>query len=591
LNAMGAGQARPVQVVPGCDSRFAADQSVLVWDHVCFGVDIKGQHKEILKSVSGKLIAGQCTAIMGPSGSGKTSLLNLLAGRVRPKAGFKVSGDITVDDKRVVPSKCRHMFGYVMQDDALFATATPRETLRFAARLRLPHMSKDALAKRCVDLLDSLGIAKCADAYVGSAMIKGISGGEKKRTAIATELVTDPSIVFLDEPTSGLDSHAAYRVCQVLRELADKSKLVMCTIHQPSSEVLHLFHSVIFLASGKVIFQGPPKKIREHFASLGYICGDGYNPADFVMFLLQTLPSEKLDALAAAWTEAQSQGGAGRGEEMAVIRPRTSAGFAVELMWVFRREVKNVLRDKGTLGARFGGVIFLSILLAVIFQGSGDASDTRYDIQTHFGAVFQISLQVMMGALQPVLLTFIPERPVIIREYAAGTYGLVPYFISKTLAELPLALASTVLTWLITYFAVDCAGSFFVLVAGSFMLAIVASSLALVIACSVPTEKMAMELGPMAFVPQLLFAGFFVKIELIPVVLRWLQHVFPLKFGINILMIEEFQGTVPGRQILKQSDIEIDGMWKDFVVLGGMFVAFRSLSLFMLFRRSQAVYN
>lgn len=102
-----------------------------------------------------------------------------------------------------------------MQDDVLFGYFTVREALTFAARLRLKISEADQ-DKRIDKLIDDLGLEKCKDTQIGTVLKKTISGGERKRTAIGVELITDPSMILLDEPTSGLDSFMAKSICRLL---------------------------------------------------------------------------------------------------------------------------------------------------------------------------------------------------------------------------------------------------------------------------------------------------------------------------------------------------------------------------------------
>lgn len=122
-----------------------------------------------------------------------------------------------------------------MQDDILFSFFTVREALTFAARLRLtvPQAEQDEIISK---LIGELGLTQVQDVECGDVNRKRISGGERKRTAIGVELVTDPSIIFLDEPTSGLDSFRATAIVKLLSDLAHKKgKTVVATIHSPSS--------------------------------------------------------------------------------------------------------------------------------------------------------------------------------------------------------------------------------------------------------------------------------------------------------------------------------------------------------------------
>ena len=161
---------------------------------------------------------------MGPSGAGKTSLLNILAGRASSRGRITISSDIRLNNYTVDPTdiNVRQAIAFVAQDDSLQVTSTPRESIRFSAKLRLPRATTDhqldVLTNR---MLTELGLEDCADTMVGGELVKGISGGQRKRTSVGVELVVKPQIVFLDEPTSGLDSFSAVQLCQVLKKVAN----------------------------------------------------------------------------------------------------------------------------------------------------------------------------------------------------------------------------------------------------------------------------------------------------------------------------------------------------------------------------------
>jgi ABC-type multidrug transport system ATPase subunit len=178
-----------------------------------------------------------------------------------------------------------------MQEDSLTATATPREAFEFSARLRLPPtITAEERTRKVNEMIAILHLSSCADTMIGNELIKGISGGEKKRVSIGVELITQPSILFLDEPTSGLDSYAAYNIINTLKDLARLGCTIISTIHQPSSEVFHLFDRVILLTTGRVIFDGKVDGhggMSDYFKTIGYPVPPETNPADHVMFLMQ----------------------------------------------------------------------------------------------------------------------------------------------------------------------------------------------------------------------------------------------------------------------------------------------------------------
>ncbi len=132
---------------------------------------------------------------MGPSGAGKSSLLNVLAGRSAPAPGIHIEGKVEVGEKVINPVAYRKNIAYVMQDDALMATATPREALAFSATMRLPSSFTSKQIDELVEkLLEELGLTDCADVMIGGALIKGISGGQRKRTSVGVELITNPAV-------------------------------------------------------------------------------------------------------------------------------------------------------------------------------------------------------------------------------------------------------------------------------------------------------------------------------------------------------------------------------------------------------------
>jgi ABC-type multidrug transport system ATPase subunit len=118
---------------------------------------------------------------------------------------------------------------------------------------------------------------------IGNLSIKGLSGGERKRTAIGVEMVTDPSLLFLDEPTSGLDSFNANKIVKLLVNQARKGMTVVATIHQPSSGTYSLFDKLLLLMDGNTIFQGNAKDAADYFDSLNFKVPKFVNPADYFL--------------------------------------------------------------------------------------------------------------------------------------------------------------------------------------------------------------------------------------------------------------------------------------------------------------------
>lgn len=179
------------------------------------------------------------------------------------------------------------MSAYVQQDDVLYSHQTVRETLDMAAQLRLHDASskeeRDALV---TSLIAQLGLVKAQDTEIGNERVRGVSGGERKRTNLGVELISDPSVIFLDEPTSGLDSFQAESVVHTLKKLASNGRTVFTSIHQPSSQIFAQFDQLLLLSEGQGMYFGPAKDAVAYFSGLSYRCPRHFNPADFFLDLL-----------------------------------------------------------------------------------------------------------------------------------------------------------------------------------------------------------------------------------------------------------------------------------------------------------------
>ena len=173
-----------------------------------------------------------------------------------------------------------------MQDDLIVSTFSPREVFTFVANLRLPSKSEGEKIYLVNNLIDTLGLNECADTRIGDSMSKGISGGERRRTSIGIDLITNPSLIFLDEPTTGLDSVTALNLIKLLNGLAESGKTVVSTIHQPSSELFSLFDKIILMVDGHVIYHDDAKKSINYFKKIGMPIPLHSNPVEHYMELL-----------------------------------------------------------------------------------------------------------------------------------------------------------------------------------------------------------------------------------------------------------------------------------------------------------------
>lgn len=571
-----------------------ARDSSMEWSEISLAI----KDRTILKWVSGRVASGEMACILGPSGAGKSTLLNILAGRMNTKGkGMNYSGVVSIGGAVVDPVAARSNIAYVMQEDALPGMSTPREILTMAAVLRGNATGAD-VHNQVNELLSALRLDKCADTYVGTPLIKGLSGGEKKRTAVAVELITKPKMIFLDEPLSGLDSYAAWTVVQVLKDLASNGCAVLCTIHQPSSEIFQSFDKMICLAEGKTVYCDSTNTLTQYMDRVGHPVPVHYNPADHILFLVQKQSKEELERFTACWSSEElrvvmDKISAARTQAQGVPAPGAIAkkGFCVQLSFLLKREFDLTFRNKIGLIMRFAVQAVMGILFACIFQGIGNKGDQQGGLQGHFGAICNLMIGTMFGSAQPLLLQFPSERPVFLREYAANMYGVLPYFLAKTLVEMPLTFLTSLESFLIAYWVMGLQGNFFYLVLISWALALTAASTALFIGCSVTNAQSAQELAPLIFVPQIIFTGIFIPISLVPEALRWLQYLCALKYAIDLGCIVEFANIPEGKDFLNNvQSIDTDQWGLYALILVAIFLGFRTLAVLSLRKRARFVF-
>jgi ABC-type multidrug transport system ATPase subunit len=229
-------------------------------------------------------------------------MLDVLSGRCGYDDGVITLNGNVVTDK--VMKKLKKKIAYVKQSDIFFGHLTVRDQLTYTAFLRLP--SKWTKARKISEvnrILAVLRLSSCAETPIFL-----LSGGERKRVNIATELLTDPVLVLLDEPTSGLDSTTAQGLIKILDSLAMKEgKTIITSIHQPSSGVFFGFHRLMLLANGNLTYYGEPQASLEYVKNLKMDCPSGYNAADHWMDLLvvdnssTSAKSSTRDQLIYAW--------------------------------------------------------------------------------------------------------------------------------------------------------------------------------------------------------------------------------------------------------------------------------------------------
>ncbi|VVC40125.1 Hypothetical protein CINCED_3A015275 [Cinara cedri] len=212
-------------------------------------------YKQILYNVSGNVQCGSLLGIMGPSGSGKTTLMSTISHRTNGN----FDGELLLNGQPVSEEVMIKISGFVPQHDISFDQLTALEHLSLMAKLKMDQNTTETALNEQVDrIVTSLAMGQYAN-----TRISFLSGGERKKVALAVQLLNDPPILFCDEITTGLDSYSAAHIVNTLKSVSRTGKIVVCTIHQPASGVFDKFDDVILLTEGRLAYQGPVSMVNQ----------------------------------------------------------------------------------------------------------------------------------------------------------------------------------------------------------------------------------------------------------------------------------------------------------------------------------------
>jgi ATP-binding cassette subfamily G (WHITE) protein 2 len=561
----------------------------------------KKREVPILNNVSGFVNPGNIIAIMGPTGSGKTTLLNVLARRIKRN----VTGDILVNGEEVHGSRLKRRMAYVLQDDLFFPNLTVRETVNYTAYLKLPtNLSLQEKRDRVDEILSEVGLTRAANTIVGGMWVRGISGGERKRTNIANELINNPSLIFLDEPTTGLDAATSLGLIVSLKQLAKSGHTVVTTIHQPSSAMFMMFDNVLLLAEGGwVVYSGSAAGVLPYFASLGLHAPTHYNPADFMLEVVTC--NEKMNdgrtvrqLLIDSYGQREKDDGPTKpvkitdefkaGAMDIKKGPKYPTNFFLQTGVMAMRTFKQ-RRHEILSWAHVIQVSLISILSAFLwFQTPLKESA----INDRVGFLFFSTMFWTMHTWFQALYAFPPERAVLNRERATGTFRLSAYFVGKTIAEAPLEMVLPLLFGVITYWIVGLpgGGNFIFFLVLLCLYTLMGAGIGLAIGAAVVQMKKALTISIIIVLSSVLLGGFFLKSSTLPVWIAWARWLSVIKYSYEVQMLNQFQLTsvtftpsspssysvnpITGSAILHYYDIETN-VWGDIIFLVGMIILSR----------------
>nr|XP_016459934.1 PREDICTED: ABC transporter G family member 26-like [Nicotiana tabacum] len=573
-------------------------------------------YKHILKGITGSVGPGQILALMGPSGSGKTTLLKILGGRLHEN----VRGTVTYNDIPYNPALKRRV-GFVTQDDVLFPQLTVEETLVFAAFLRLPSkMSRRQKYERAEVIIKELGLERCRHTRIGGGLVKGVSGGERKRASIGHEILVDPSLLLLDEPTSGLDSTSANRLLQILQGLAKMGKTIITTIHQPSSRIFHMFEKILLISEGYPVYYGKARESMEYFSSLGFIPEIAMNPAEFLLDLATgqvndiSIPDDLYPPQCTSEQERvvirylqhkyKIQLEPKENHQIAKAPEHLQMAVKVKKDWTIswweqfrilsKRTYKERCRDyfdKLRLVQSLG----VAVLLGLLWWKSSTATEAQ--LRDQIGLMFYICIFWTSSSIFGAVYVFPFEKIYLVKERKADMYRLSVYYVCSTLCDMVAHVLYPTCFMCILYFmagfkrTVQC---FFLTLGATLLIAITSQGAGELFGAAVMSIRRAGMVASLILMLFLLTGGYYV--QHIPKFMRWLKYLSFMYYGFRLLLKVQYSGdelydceSKGGCRTLQSSPsfdtVNLKGGLKEVWVLIAMALAYRFLAYLCLRRK------
>ena len=501
---------------------------------------------------------GEMVCVMGASGCGKSTLLRTLAGQFPP-----VAGEVQLNQRSLYRNldPLLQYITYIPQYDAFDEQLTIEENLKFAAAIRAPHLSRRERQRRIDSKLAELGLNERRSEVVGGSRQKVLSGGERKRLNIGLDMVSTADVYLFDEPTSGLSSKDSEHVIEIIRGMAH-NKIVLVTIHQPTSKVFQMFQKALLLdKGGKLVYFGTPTEMLSYFAEaeheqlfgteLGGCQACGTTRPEFIFDVLETplrdlsgdliyeennrgqlVPArrfspeywrDKFEAyrlMKEVQQPASSRTPIPSGLESRNILHQRPTGWK-GLRWrdelnqflvLLQRSFISKMRNKANLLTTLVEAPMLAFLIGAVLRYSEGKS---YD----FASAFHIPTYLFLSLVVAMFLgltnsvdDIIRDRPVLLRERNLNV-RVGYYLLAKAITLGLFAFGQCALFTLIGNWMVSIRGFYWVEFTAMFLTAFSGIAIGLLISSLAKEGKTAVNIIPVVLIPQIILGGALIKYE------------------------------------------------------------------------------
>ncbi|XP_058111919.1 ABC transporter G family member 31-like isoform X2 [Magnolia sinica] len=595
-----------------------------------------GRRKQlsILNNISGIIRPSRMTLLLGPPSSGKTTLLLALAGRLGP--GLEMSGSIMYNGHSLKEFVPQGTSAYVSQQDWFVPEMTVRETLEFAGRcqgvgikydmlLELARREKNAGIKPDEDLdifMKILGLDMCADTLVGDEMLKGISGGQKKRLTTGELLIGPARVLFMDEVSTGLDSSTAYQIISYLRHSTHAlDGTTVISLLQPAPETYKLFDDIILICEGEIVYQGPLDAALDFFAFMGFKCPERKNVADFLQevtskkdqrqyWSVPDCPYQYVPVVKFAEVFRSFHIGKSLSQELAVQYDRQSnhpATLSMSNYGVSRAELLKasfswqmllMKRNSFIYVFKFMQLLFVALITMTVFFRTNMHHKTVDDGIVYLGALYFATIIVLFNGFTEVAL-LISKLPVLYKHRDLHFYPCWIYSFPSWVLSIPTSLVESGMWVVVTYYAIG----FDPLITRflrHFLLFFFLHQMSLplfrLMASLGRNMIVANTFGSFALLVVMVLGGFIISRDSIPNWWIWGYWLSPLMYTQNAVSVNEFLGhswdkkasnytnVSLGETVLKARGLFTEGYWY-WIGVGALFgytVIFNMLLTFSL---------
>uniref|UniRef100_H3GF88 ABC transporter domain-containing protein n=1 Tax=Phytophthora ramorum TaxID=164328 RepID=H3GF88_PHYRM len=526
------------------------------WKSAPASTALTGSNEAVLDDVSGSLKAREFLVITGPSKDESLALLSCLAGHEDA-----MEGNVTVNGREWNEKMSRYV-AYVMREDLFYETLTVHDHLVIQAQLRMRHTHTDEMCLARVErVIEDMGLSECRDKLIGGGIsLRGITRGERKLLAIATALLTNPSILLVEEPTDGLDTFSAEKIVAKLRWLAfDQGLTVAVTLHHPSSHFYGLFDVLYLVADASCVYDGKASDCVAYFSTIGYQCPEYMSPVDY--FMLQMVTGDRdtddegvarVEMLKREWTErnaavyADNAARAAVASEDAVVDDYDRKngyyhmGCCGQLWLLWARHVRRLSR----YGFVFWWHLLAALLVGVVFglvYLQLDLDDQQ-GIQNFAGAFFYVVVVQMLFIAYRTFVFMPRETAIALRErqeYRGGWYHLLCWYFTKIVAELPALIILSIALFVPVFLLVGIGHGFTVYIYMQIVVVLAgwaAIGLAFLTLGVLRHVTLALIVYAVLLVLFVAFGGLLINVTDIPDWLVWLHYISPVKYAYEALM-------------------------------------------------------